>query len=181
VFQVKIVFLRCVTLISVPTLSIAQPRNPLSGSQQWLFCRAGWPGFSYRRVLMLRHIPGRHTNYPDIDENREVGSINVFNLKQNYNEPFVLKKAGGVQRKCEALFRSGNSLKYFKKRMKVKRMDINAYEKFYIDQFGTEFLPKKFHIYDYSKLVRDIHDNVLERDRSTNNDDIKKLVRDHPA
>lgn len=118
-------------------------------------------------------------NFPDIDETRKFGNINVFKLKKNYNEEFVLERAGGIQRKCESLFRSRQSLTTFLKDMKMT-LSANSYQRFYKDEFGTEFLPENFHRYCYSKLVRDIHDNVLERDQAAN-DDIRKITRIHPA
>jgi hypothetical protein len=138
--------------------------------------------------IFLSLIPPQHErkyqqlvgNFPDIDETRQLGNINVFNLKQNYNEDFVLELAGGIQRNCESIFRTRYRLKGFLKTMNV-RLNVNSYQRFYKDQFGTEFLPEKFHRYSYSKLVRDIHDNVLNRDRSTTFNDIKQFVADHPA
>lgn len=119
-------------------------------------------------------------NFADINETRQFGNINVFKLKKNYNEDFVLKRAGGVQRKCELLFRTRQSLTAFLKDMKMT-LNANAYQRFYRDEFGTEFMPDNFHVYCYSKLVRDIHDNVLERDQTTTNNDIKKIVMAHRA
>jgi hypothetical protein len=138
--------------------------------------------------IFLNLIPPPHNrkyqqlvgNFPDIDESRKVGNINVFKLKKNYNEDFVLERAGGVQRKCESIFRTRYYLKGFLKNMNLK-LNINSYQRFYKDEFGTEFLPEKFHRFSYSKLVRDIHDNVLNRVRGTNYDDVKKFVSDHPA
>lgn len=138
--------------------------------------------------IELRLIPPAHErryqqlvgNFPDINETRKFGNINVFKLKKNYNEDFVLERAGGVQRKCESLFRSRQSLTTFLKEMKMT-LNVTAYQRFYKDEFGTEFFPENFHRYCYSKLVRDIHDNVLERDQTNTNDDIKTLIIAHPA
>ncbi|MEZ2334719.1 hypothetical protein AB6735_03755 [Mucilaginibacter sp. RCC_168] len=138
--------------------------------------------------IFLSLIPQTHErkyqqlvgNFPNIDETRIVGNINVFKLKKNYNEDFVLERAGGVQRRCESIFRTRYHLKGFLKTMNLK-LDVNSYQRFYKDNLGTEFLPEKFHRYSYSKMVRDIHDNVLKRDRSTTYNDIKKLVSDNPA
>lgn len=138
--------------------------------------------------IVLNLIPPPNTrkyqqmvgNFLDIDETRNFGNINVFNLKNNYNQDFVLETAGRIQRKCEALFRSRNSLKNFLKDMKLK-LNANSYHRFYKDEFGTEFLPENFHRFCYSKLARDIHDNVLERDKTSDNDDIKKITKKSPA
>lgn len=113
-----------------------------------------------------------------IVESSKRGNINVFALKTKYNKPELRKTAGDKIEKFYDLVSSRESLSRYLTRMGLLHNEVN-YKDWYKKEIGTYFNVEDFHKNAYSKLFRDLHDDVLKKDISNINNDLR-IIADLP-
>jgi len=114
-------------------------------------------------------------NCASIDESNNFGNINVFSLKARYNRSQIVERTDSVASKILDLVSSRNSLNHFLNRMGFNYSPEN-YRLWYKHEVGTLFDEKDFNRHPFSKLHRDLHDDILSKDLSGNNQDIKDII-----
>jgi hypothetical protein len=114
-----------------------------------------------------------------IDERTRSGNINVFKLKDRYNDEYTWKKAGKAVVKVQKKAAERRSLKDFFKRMN-KDVKVATHLTWYDDVYDGCFHPVSFNDERYAKLYRDIHDAVFNKDTRHVNNVIRLLISQHP-
>ena len=114
-------------------------------------------------------------NLGKIDQTSNKGNINVFKLEAKYNKLQLRITASKVAQAINKRAAGRRSIISFLKRL-GKNNTLNAHKQWYEDEIRTAFDEKRFNDIPLSKLYRDIHDDVFEKDAHPFNKDIRNII-----
>jgi len=110
-----------------------------------------------------------------INEASKKGNINLFKHRSRYNKPPILEHCGAIMNQLQVHITNRRSLKGFLHDMKLEN-DLDSYKRWYYQEFKVHFDEARFHENRYSKLIRDLHDKIIQDSTEVNND-FKKFIQ----